>query len=122
MEPLTAFFAEYQEFDYNPSASATEEFERLSRLKGWGKRSKRRKHAKAAFRAGLVDQFNTSYGTDVNDIANWHAIMTRLGIDPLPDTVSECKKVCFRVSVQAEPWSKDLIFFVRSLKASSSTS
>jgi hypothetical protein len=49
MEPLATFFAQYQEFNYNPSASATKEFERLGQGKGWGKRSKRRKNAKAAF-------------------------------------------------------------------------
>jgi hypothetical protein len=98
------------------------EFKRLAQVKGWGKRSKRRKNAKAAFRSGLVEQFNASYGTDVNDIANWHAIMTRLGIDPLPDTVSGCKKVRFLVSAQADRRNRELVFFVRSSRASSSTS
>jgi hypothetical protein len=49
----------------------------------------------------------TQDGTDVNDISNWHATMTRLRIDPLPDTVLGSKKVRFLVSAQAEPWSKE---------------
>jgi hypothetical protein len=101
MEPLAAFFAQYEEFDYNSTASATREFQRFIVFKGWGKKSKRTKNARAAFRDGMVEQFNTSYGTNTNDIANWHAIMTRLGVDPLPDTVSGCKKVRLALSVKA---------------------
>ncbi|EKM75956.1 hypothetical protein AGABI1DRAFT_45540 [Agaricus bisporus var. burnettii JB137-S8] len=93
LEPLAAFFVQYPDFNYNPAASATKEFDRLSKFEGWGKSSRRKKISKNAFKNGLVAQFNTSYGTDINDIANWHAIMTRLKITPLPDTVSACKKV-----------------------------
>lgn len=94
MEPLEEFFSHYPDFDYDPSASATSEFQRLCKFKGWGRKSSQRKGATSAYKTTLIHQFNASYGTNVNDINSWHAMMMHMGIDPLPDTVSACKKVC----------------------------
>lgn len=72
------------------------EFRRLCQVHEWDKNSPQWAQAKSDFRDALIRQFNSSYGTDIHDLSGWHAMMTHMGVDPLPDTVSACKKVSHR--------------------------
>jgi len=38
-------------------------------------------------------QFADYYGSDVHDINAWQALCIELGVDPVPDTIAQCKKV-----------------------------
>ncbi|VDC02972.1 unnamed protein product [Peniophora sp. CBMAI 1063] len=94
---LARFFAIYSaNFHYNPSVSATEEFQRLCEVKGWDKEedgywSQAHGTAYHKFKEALVQQFNATYGTDVNSIVSWQALCGAIGVDPVPDTLKECQ-------------------------------
>ncbi len=90
MEPLESFFANYPNFTYDSSAPARSEFRRLCQAQQWGQNSAQRDSARSRFRTALILQFNAAYGDDLD---GWHAMMIHMGVDPLPDTISACKKV-----------------------------
>ncbi|KJA16359.1 hypothetical protein HYPSUDRAFT_193198 [Hypholoma sublateritium FD-334 SS-4] len=87
--PLAAFFNEYHGFRYDPTESASSEFHRLCALKEWDRDE--REDSREQYRRALIQQFNLNYGTDVNALDSWHLLCTYIGIDPVPDTVEECK-------------------------------
>ena len=62
----------------------------------WDRESDERKGARQAFRDAMVIRFNGLYGTDVHAFENWHKLCVTVHIEPLPPTISECKKVCIR--------------------------
>lgn len=89
--PLAQFFRRYSNFDYNSSNSAPSEFRRLCSFKKWDKRQKDTAHD--AFKSALTKQFNLNYGTSVSDVGSWQSLCTYIGVEPIPETVEECKKV-----------------------------
>ncbi|KAF9442695.1 hypothetical protein P691DRAFT_680939 [Macrolepiota fuliginosa MF-IS2] len=99
MEPLEAFFSGYDGFTHDLAAPATREFRRLCQVRGWDRNSNEREEAMSRFRVALIQQFNLTYGTDINNLNGWHAMMTHMGVDPLPETVAECKKIVKRLFV-----------------------
>lgn len=91
--PLDDFFAEFPEFDYNSRGSATHEFERMCDYFHWCKNDPAQKAAHRRFKDALVLQFNETYGTDVNSLRSWQALAEAIGIDPIPETLKECRAV-----------------------------
>lgn len=89
--PLVEFFDQYPSFDYNHSASASNEFRRLCNVNAWDRFEK--DEARGEYKSALIRQFNLSYGTDVNALESWRLLCTYIGIDPLPDTLEGCKRV-----------------------------
>ncbi|KAK2462693.1 hypothetical protein APHAL10511_005309 [Amanita phalloides] len=90
---LFAFFAEYSDFNYDPRAPVLDEFHRLVRVYQWKPESKERKEARTRFSAAMGRQFSSFYGTRVDDLAAWQALCLALGVDPVPETVDECRKI-----------------------------
>lgn len=43
-------------------------------------------------------QFASYYGSDVRDISAWQALCIALQVDPVPDTITQCKRVCICLS------------------------
>jgi hypothetical protein len=66
---------------------------------GWEKEDRQRKEARNAFKDAMVLQFNSMYGTNVHEIENWHTLCIALGIEPLPTTIDDCKKVGVYISI-----------------------
>lgn len=91
--PLANFFARYTYFNYDPTKSATAEFNRLCGSNDWKRHSDERKEAKMGFQDALTMQFNFNFGTDVNDLTNWQALCARLQMDPVPESLNKCRKV-----------------------------
>ncbi|TEB28863.1 hypothetical protein FA13DRAFT_1735374 [Coprinellus micaceus] len=90
--PLETFFAQYApQFQYDPLQAATEEFRRLVEVRGWGGR--RMHMARDQFKDALVQQFNASFGRDENSLTGWQALCEVIGIEPIPERVSEAKKI-----------------------------
>ena len=56
-------------------------------------RSQEEKKAKSAFGTAMGKQFASFYGTSVNDIEAWKALCEALGVDPVPETIAECRDV-----------------------------
>lgn len=90
--PLTTFFDQYAGFDYTHSASASSEFRRLCSFNAWDRYEK--EDARNQYKKALIHEFNLSYGTDVDALESWQLLCTYIGIDPLPDTLEGCKRVC----------------------------
>jgi hypothetical protein len=90
---ITAFFAEYPEFDYDSTAPVTQEYRRLTQESDWMPRSQEDKKAKAAFGTAMGKQFASFYGSSIHDIKAWKALCEALGVDPIPKTIAECRDV-----------------------------
>jgi len=98
MDEIDEFFADFPTFDYDRSASSPKEFYRMCDHFHWVKNANgqyplARNEAHEAFRMAMVQAFNHSFGTDVNNKNSWEGICDLLGIEPLPAGVPEMKKI-----------------------------
>lgn len=50
--------------------------------------------ARESFSVALTKQFNSIYGTDVGSLEAWQSLCYRVGVPHIPDSVTECRKVC----------------------------
>lgn len=85
------------------------EFRRLVSANEWDpERARRHKHdrepelqrytrACAAFFDAVRDEFNYLFGGNADDIMPWQSLCETLGIDPIPSSVTQCKKVTNRL-------------------------
>ena len=96
---LQQFFTGYPGFNYDASIPANILFRQLRQHMGWADNSPGLEQARTGFRAALVLEFNAGYGTDITDINAWHSLCTVLRVDPLPDSVSQCRKIVKRIHV-----------------------
>ena len=92
-QPLKRFFSQYSKFQYQPRNSPITEFNRLCEEYRWEKRSAEKKDAREEFNIAIKMEFNSLYGSDENDINNWYKLCHVLRIDPVPNTVKECREV-----------------------------
>jgi hypothetical protein len=110
---LDKFFAGYPMFSYDPQANVSAQYSAMCRkyfgetrkIKGGGviitKRGivdpedapTARNAAYAAFDAAMSATFGDIYGTEVNDIGNWHSLCIVLDITPIPQTLYACRAV-----------------------------
>ncbi|KAF8798628.1 hypothetical protein BYT27DRAFT_6897267 [Phlegmacium glaucopus] len=98
-DPLEEFFSQYPAFTYNPNASATSEFYRMCDRFRWDREDPVREEAHEAFRDALTKQFNSKYGTDVNNLASWQLLCDKLQVSPIPDNLKECRKIVMETHV-----------------------
>lgn len=42
----------------------------------------------------MIEEFNTTYGTDDRDLGSWQNLCRVVGASSVPDSVTQCKKVC----------------------------
>ena len=105
--PLEGFFSRYPNYKYRPSKSPKVEFDRLCNLYAseWEEEDWKRRDARRAFNTALKEEFDVLYGLDEHDIKNWHKLCHVLRIDPVPDTLQECRAVSYRSSDPLCPWS-----------------
>jgi hypothetical protein len=91
--PLQTFFDKFQpQFQYNTLQSATSEFQRLVQVKGWNTNSRQYRTTQRQFKDALVNQFNFNYGKNENSLTGWQALCEALGVEPIPESVSQAKK------------------------------
>lgn len=88
---LHEFFEEYPDFSYNPSAPVMSEFYRMCDFFCWERGDNDREEAHAALKDAMTHQFNSMYGTDVNDLASWQHLCRILQIFPIPDALVACR-------------------------------
>ncbi|KAL6149587.1 hypothetical protein ACJBU6_11131 [Exserohilum turcicum] len=92
-DAISAFFTKYPNFPYDPKRDVAEEFYRMCDFFAWDKDDVEREEARRGFKDAMVIQFNSLYGTDVANIENWHKLCIALYIEPLPETIHDCKEV-----------------------------
>ncbi|KAI5926605.1 hypothetical protein F4810DRAFT_707693 [Camillea tinctor] len=79
--PIVDFFAGYSDFDFKPSASSAQEFQRLRRSQGWTRGDLEGEDAWHAFRRALVKEFNVGFGTYATDLLAWQTLCAIVGIE-----------------------------------------
>ena len=50
------------------------------------------------FKEALVQQFHASFGQDENSLTGWQALCEVIGISPIPEVLSEARKVGARLA------------------------
>ncbi|KAF8260801.1 hypothetical protein EI94DRAFT_1747538 [Lactarius quietus] len=84
--PLEVFFSQHPKFQHQPSNSPVFEFDRLCQM------------YRREFQSAMTTEFNDLYGSDENDINNWHKLCHVLRIAPLPD-IRKCRAAVLRKHV-----------------------
>lgn len=59
----------------------------------WDRNNDDRKDAYKSFRIAITKTFNAKYGTDVENLAAWQSLCFRLGVDPIPSKIKQCREV-----------------------------
>jgi hypothetical protein len=129
--PLEAFFSQYPKFQPEPSNSPIVEFGRLCKSYQWGQedpeedvackaarkaaRKAAHKAAREAFQSAMKREFDDLYGSDENDINNWHKLCYVLRIDPAPETLQECRTVSCQFSELLCPCGTKTFSFVQAV-------
>ncbi|KAG5943118.1 hypothetical protein E4U59_000653 [Claviceps monticola] len=91
--PMDLFFSRYNQFDYDPHSKVWSEYHRLCKFFGWNKGSTKEKTERKLFRQALVDEFGAIYGVDDNKLDVLQRLCEKLEINPLPQTLTDCKEV-----------------------------
>jgi len=89
---LDDFFSQYPEFSYQRNEPSSQEFYKLCGFFEWDRDDPEQKQAHEDFKTALVHQFNSIYGTNVNDMESWRKLCLALEISPLPNDVVEARK------------------------------
>jgi hypothetical protein len=98
MDEIDTFFASFPTFQYRRNASSPQEFRRMCRFFGWKKDSNNiypigREEASANFRIAMVRTFNRKFGEGLEVKRAWLFLCTVLGVEPMPNTITELKEV-----------------------------
>ncbi|KAM0512480.1 hypothetical protein ACHAPE_008803 [Trichoderma viride] len=91
LDELSRFFAVYCQFNYDPEEASSTAYNRLVALFGWKTDSKKERKARTRFQKALVDQFEQLYGRDDNKLEVLQTLCGKLGISPIPNTITACK-------------------------------
>lgn len=107
LDELSRFFADYCQFNYDPEEASSTAYNRLVAISGWKADGKKERKARTRFQKALVEQFEQLYGHDDNKLDVLQTLCGKLGISPVPSTITACKKVCFdstQKAMQAQPF------------------
>jgi hypothetical protein len=87
------FFAIYPQFDYNRLGDSWSEYRRMVQKLQWKTGSRREYTARSNLRKAIVGRFNQLYGTDENKLDTLQLLCNKIGISPIPETITSCKAV-----------------------------
>lgn len=93
--PLDIFFSAFHGFEYNPFESPAKSYARLQKHQGWNRNDAASKGAWNQYQNALKDELQMWYGS-TKSLTAWHALCRAIGINPLPPTRTQCKKVSAR--------------------------
>lgn len=87
------YFNRFPNFQPNPNSSLNNEFQRLAISQDWGKKSSKYKQERSAF---LHAEFETHLGSIERErkLGPWQGLCRELRVDAVPDSITQCKKVC----------------------------
>lgn len=90
---ITAFFARFPQFDYEPANTASSENDRMVKHFGWNVGGNKWNRTFRLFHKTLLAQFTCLFGTDDNKLENLRHVCEKLDISPIPASITACKKV-----------------------------
>ncbi|KAK2589577.1 hypothetical protein QQS21_012746 [Conoideocrella luteorostrata] len=98
-DPIVEFFAKYPNFAYDPHCETWSEYRRLVDFSGWKTFGKRERAANKLLREAIVAQFGRLYGTSENKLDTLQHLCDKLGINPVPQSITACKKAIQKTHV-----------------------
>ncbi|KAJ7115263.1 hypothetical protein C8R44DRAFT_709707 [Mycena epipterygia] len=87
---MSTYWNSYPNFLHNPTAPLQQEFKLLAAQHGWTVGGSQYK--KEWERCGR-DEFSHYFGVDESQLSGWQAMCVLVGSDPVPDSITQCKKV-----------------------------
>lgn len=90
---MDEFFSQFKDFTPDPNSSLITNFDLLTVSRGWAPHGRARTRARRDFRNAMIDEFNRTYGTDYKNLESWQNLCRVVGIDPVPETITQCRKV-----------------------------
>ncbi|QBZ65656.1 hypothetical protein PoMZ_12619 [Pyricularia oryzae] len=89
--PLDEFFLSFEDFAYNPSDPPAKSFARLEKHRGWAADGSASRKAWKKYQTALASELDMWYGP-TDDLTAWHTLCRAIGIKPLPESCTQCKK------------------------------
>ncbi|KAE8148528.1 hypothetical protein BDV25DRAFT_141721 [Aspergillus avenaceus] len=112
MDEIDTFFAQYPGFAYSRDQPIHAEFYRMCDDFRWRKDEPERERAWKLFRIAVVQAFNSTVGSDANDLASWQRICLCLGISPMPKGLHNAQQAVVHTHV-------NLVDLLQSIRAGS---
>lgn len=98
---MDTFYSQYRrDFAPDPAASLFANFDALALCRNWAPGGRARTRARRHLQNAMIEEFNTTYGTDAGDLASWQNLCRVVGVAPAPASITQCKKVGFCVCVR----------------------
>ncbi|KAI9701769.1 MAG: hypothetical protein M1836_001112 [Candelina mexicana] len=92
--PTSDFLAAFVDFTPDPTAALADEFERLAVHNGWDRTDDEYRENRGRFYAS---EFDEHWGTDATKLQNWQALCAEVKIEPVPQTITKCRKALQKV-------------------------
>jgi len=86
----TDFFSRFPGFEADPTVPLLVDFERLAVSRHWIAGSKTYARHR---RVCLTQEFEKCYGQDGTKLASWQALCIDLRVEPVPTSITKCRKV-----------------------------
>ncbi|KAI0804780.1 hypothetical protein BC629DRAFT_1283475, partial [Irpex lacteus] len=94
---LQQYFDGFPGFHYDQGSEVMPQFDALSEQQGWEENF--RKEQLLVLKTAIALRFNEILDDDEDDLPTWQRLCNTMGIDPIPETVVDCKKVHLRTHV-----------------------
>jgi hypothetical protein len=91
-----SYWSQFPDFDHDGAAPIKEEFRRLAQLNDWvGNDPQKRKTYRREWNKCFLSEFTKHYGNDDSSVEGWQALCEAIGLDDVPQSVKECRRVGF---------------------------
>ncbi|KAF1992671.1 hypothetical protein P154DRAFT_203439 [Amniculicola lignicola CBS 123094] len=90
------FLAKFPTFKRDPADGLEHVFELLTLHEGWSKKSKKQRQRKAEL---FEEEFKAQFTEGKTKLESWQALCKEVGIDPVPSSITQCRKALHGVLV-----------------------
>jgi hypothetical protein len=84
------YWLQFPGFEPNPTATFKNELARLAKHENWSTKMRHKEQVKA-----LTAELAHHYGTHLNKLDRWQQLCEDVGIDVIPTSITQCRKVYF---------------------------
>jgi hypothetical protein len=92
---ISPYWQQFPGFVPEPTATFKHELARLAKHENWNSNAKRKQQVKA-----LTAEIAHHYGTHMNKLDRWQQLCEDVGVDVIPTSITQCRKVPFERSLQ----------------------
>lgn len=87
---VSKYWDKYPGYHQDPSAPLADAFNGLTLHMGWSPKSKKQRRRRGEC---YQEEFGTHFGTVADKLETWQALCGEVGIEPIPKSITQCKKV-----------------------------